>query len=40
MTRLRGELPPVVSVACPLSADPIRRGGLRGAISRPDDVDR
>jgi hypothetical protein len=32
MTRLRGSLPPVVSVACPLSADT--------ASALPDDGDR
>ncbi len=40
MARLRGQLPPVVSVACPPSADVTRGATLPGAISRPDDADR
>jgi hypothetical protein len=40
MTRLRGSLPPVVSVACALSADTACEARLRGAFRLPDDADR
>jgi len=40
MTRLRGSLPPVVSVACALSADAARGAVLRDATGFPDDADR
>jgi hypothetical protein len=40
MTRLRGNLPPVVSVACALSSDAARGVSLRVTTSFPDDADR
>jgi hypothetical protein len=40
MTRLRGHLPPVLPVSCPLSADAAGRAAPAVAISRPDDADR
>jgi hypothetical protein len=40
MTRLRGSLPPVVSVACALSADAARGAVPRDTTGFPDDADR
>jgi len=40
MTRLRGSLPPVVSVACALSPDAARGAVLRDTTGFPDDADR
>jgi hypothetical protein len=40
MTRLRGNLPPVVSVACALSPDAACGAVPRGATTIPDHADR
>ena len=40
MTRLRGSLPPVVSVACALCPDATGAPRLLGAVVLPDDANR